>query len=257
MNISSMYVKRGLAHLFSNTSKSTKKIDTLDKKIQAATPCSRYCSSRWSFLFLLSSFVVNVAAPHSEKAFCSKLNPDVCDSTLWALLMSFIWATAICPCHYFCCFRITVQYIVNTEFLENGSTTIEKIRKKNDLYFWQWHLSRIYWMCICNPLSLPPRAENLLLWSSWQKDFPSSWSTDRTTLKIHSILGNAMGSKKCDYPTLFGTILSVFSQEAVIIVRFSFLPPLLLPPFERQHKESIVKMHFLQIISNWCEEPFL
>ena len=37
MNISSMYVKRGLAHLFSNTSKSTKKIDTLDKKIQAAT----------------------------------------------------------------------------------------------------------------------------------------------------------------------------------------------------------------------------
>ena len=32
MNISSMYVKRGLAHLFSNTSKSTKKIDTLDKK---------------------------------------------------------------------------------------------------------------------------------------------------------------------------------------------------------------------------------
>ena len=138
MNISSMYVKRGLAHLFSNTSKSTKKIDTLDKKIQAATPCSRYCSSRWSFLFLLSSFVVNVAAPHSEKAFCSKLNPDVCDSTLWALLMSFIWATAICPCHYFCCFRITVQYIVNTEFLENGSTmTKEKIRKKNDLYFWQ------------------------------------------------------------------------------------------------------------------------
>ena len=131
MNISSMYVKRGLAHLFSNTSKSTKKIDTLDKKIQAATPCSRYCSSRWSFLFLLSSFVVNVAAPHSEKAFCSKLNPDVCDSTLWALLMSFIWATAICPCHYFCCFRITLQYIVNTEFLENGSTTIEKIRKKN------------------------------------------------------------------------------------------------------------------------------
>ena len=107
MNISSMYVKRGLAHLFSNTSKSTKKIDTLDKKIQAATPCSRYCSSRWSFLFLLSSFVVNVAAPHSEKAFCSKLNPDVCDSTLWALLMSFIWATAICPCHYFCCFRFT------------------------------------------------------------------------------------------------------------------------------------------------------
>lgn len=130
MNISSMYVKRGLAHLFSNTSKSTKKIDTLDKKIQAATPCSRYCSSRWSFLFLLSSFVVNVAAPHSEKAFCSKLNPDVCDSTLWALLMSFIWATAICPCHYFCCFRITVQYIVNTELLENGSATKEKNSKK-------------------------------------------------------------------------------------------------------------------------------
>ena len=79
---------------------------------------------------------------------------------------------------------------------------------------------------------------------------PVDRPTDRTTLKIHSILGNAMGSKKCDYPTLFGTILSVFSQEAVIIVRFSFLPPLLLPPFERQHKESIVKMHFLQIISN-------
>ena len=135
MNISSMYVKRGLAHLFSNTSKSTKKIDTLDKKIQAATPCSRYCSSRWSFLFLLSSFVVNVAAPHSEKAFCSKLNPDVCDSTLWALLMSFIWATAICPCHYFCCFRITtVQYIVNTEFLENGSTTKEKKFEKRMTY---------------------------------------------------------------------------------------------------------------------------
>ena len=37
MNISSMYVKRGLAHLFSDTFKSTKKIDTLDKKkIQAA-----------------------------------------------------------------------------------------------------------------------------------------------------------------------------------------------------------------------------
>ena len=32
MNISSMYVKRGLAHLFSDTFKSTKKIDTLDKK---------------------------------------------------------------------------------------------------------------------------------------------------------------------------------------------------------------------------------
>ena len=135
MNISSMYVKRGLAHLFSNTSKSTKKIDTLDKKIQAATPCSRYCSSRWSFLFLLSSFVVNVAAPPHSEAFCSKLNPDVCDSTLWALLMSFIWATAICPCHNFCCFRITLQYIVNTELLENGSTTKEKNSKKEWLIF--------------------------------------------------------------------------------------------------------------------------
>ena len=36
---------------------------------------------------------------YSFVQFCSQLNPDVCDSTLWALLMSFIWATAICPCH--------------------------------------------------------------------------------------------------------------------------------------------------------------
>mgnify|MGYP006888581000 CR=1 FL=1 len=109
MNISSMYVKRGLAHLFSDTFKSTKKIDTLDKKKYKLLPCCSRCSSRCSFLVLLSSFVVNVLhteVAHTE-AFCSKLNPDVCDSTLWALLMSFIWATAICPCHYFCCFRFT------------------------------------------------------------------------------------------------------------------------------------------------------
>ena len=40
MNISSMYVKRGLAHLFSDTFKSTKKIDTLDKKNTSCCPAA-------------------------------------------------------------------------------------------------------------------------------------------------------------------------------------------------------------------------